>query len=129
MRRDRDLAFGSESRALERLARNVFQRERLRDFGLGGTDSCGDLREFFDVEAVHLGGVQPDDLLDFVGFHSGKREAEMFSGERVRSFDMRIVRAPHNPVAADDFANRALRRRQEARADMALACEILGGLE
>ena len=63
--------------------------------------------------------------MDLVLLDPSEGEAEVLARIGIGALDVGVVAAPHDRVDADLVANRALPRRQEARADVALPRKVL----
>ena len=91
----------------------------------GRADAFGHRRQRVEIEAVHLGRVEPDHARDLVGVDAGEAVAQRLGGVRVGRLDVRVVLAPHDAVDADLVAQRRLARTEEARARVAVGVPVV----
>src|SRR5438874_4907263 len=81
------------------LSRSVYEFSTAKE--LGSSSAVGQSRR---VKAVHAGGVASGDLGLFVVRHSGQDLRQDLARLGERRLAVRIVRAPHHVVDADDVS-------------------------
>ena len=92
-------------------------------------DAGRDRVERVEIEAVDARRGVAEHRADLGLRCVGERRAQRFAAVGVRAFGVRVVAAPHDVVDADVVAERRLDGPDEARADVAVALEVLARRE